>query len=243
MADVTPPPAPAAIPKWEDFLEIFTSPSAVFERRKDDPYVFLPLAVVTVVVGIIMFGTADLMQPIWDAEFSRNMAKAQAQNPGMTAEQLEMGRGMARTFAKFGGFIIMPIAILLTGLITWLAGKIISAKAGLAHGMMIAAFAYVPKIVGTIIGAVQGAMMDPSALTSQFAVHVGPARFFDATTTSLALLTAMGRLEVFTLWSTVIIAIGFKVCGKLDWTKAALGGFLVWAIAGAWPIIGALRAG
>ena len=31
--------------------------------------------------------------------------------------------------------------------------------------------------------------------------------------------------------------------GKLDWTKAAIGGFLVWAIASAWPIWGALRAG
>jgi hypothetical protein len=240
MSDVTPPPAPTSVPKWEDFLEIFTSPSAVFERRKDDPYVFLPLVVVTVVVGIIMFGTADLMQPIWDAEFSRNMAKAQAENPGMTAEQMEMGRGMARTMSKFGGFIIIPVAILLTGLITWLAGKIISAKTGLASAMMIAAFAYVPKIIGTVIGAVQGAMMDPSALTSQFSIHVGPARFFDVATTSLSLLTAMGRLELFTIWSTVIIAIGLKVCGKLDWTKAALGGFLVWAIAGAWPIIAAM---
>ena len=32
----------------------------------------------------------------------------------------------------------------------------------------------------------------------------------------------------------------FKVVGALDWTKAALGGFLVWAIAGAWPVIAAM---
>ena len=30
MTDVTPPPAPPTTPIWEDFIDIFTSPSAVF---------------------------------------------------------------------------------------------------------------------------------------------------------------------------------------------------------------------
>ena len=243
MTDVTPPPAPPTTPLWEDLVDIFTSPSAVFERRKEDPNFFLPLVVVTLAIGILLFLTKDLMSPIFDAEFARGMAQAQRQNPNLTPEQMEAGKKIAGTMATFGGFIFVPIAICLVGIVTYIAGKAIGATVTFGQGMMIGAFAYVPKIIGSILGAVQAAFMDPASLNSQFAIHIGPARFFDVATTSLATMTMMGRLELFTLWSTVLIAIGLKVCGKLEWTKAAIGGFLVWAIASAWPLWGALRAG
>ncbi len=243
MSDVTPPPAPPGTPYWEDFIDIFTSPSAVFARRKEDPNFFIPLLVVTLVVGLIMFGTKDLMQPIFDAEFARGMAIAQKQNPSLTAEQMEAGKGIARIAATFGGFIFIPIAICLVGIITFLAGKIVQASTTFGQAMMIGAYAYVPKIIGAILSAVQAALMDPANLNSQFAIHAGPARFFDVATTSLATMTLMGRLELFTLWSTVLIAIGLKVTGKLDTTKAALGGFVVWLIASLYPMWAAIRAG
>ena len=243
MTDMTPPPAPPGTPLWEDFIDIFTSPSAVFARRKEDPNFFIPLFVVTLVVGLIMFGTKELMAPIFDAEFARGMAIAQKQNPNITAEQMEAGKGFARMAATFGGFIIIPIAICLVGIITFLAGKVVQASTTFGQAMMIGAYAYVPKIVGTILSAAQAAVMDPASLTSQFTIHVGPARFFDVATTSLATMTLMGRLELFTLWSTILIAIGLKVTGKLDTTKAALGGFLVWLIASAYPMWAAIRAG
>ncbi len=241
MTDVTPPPAPPSAPMWEDFIDIFTSPSAVFERRREDPVFLLPLIVVTVVIGLIMFGTKDLMAPIFDAEFARGMAKAQAQNPSITAEQMETGRGVARTMATFGGFIIIPIAVCLLGVVVYLAGKIVSAKTTFAQGMMVAAFAYVPRIVASIIAAVMAAVMDPASLNSQFSIQVGPAHFFDAATTGMTTMVLLGRLELFTLWSTVLIAIGYKVTGKLDTTKAAIGAVLVWVIATLLPLAGALR--
>ena len=243
MNDVIPPPAPPSTPLWEDFVDIFTSPSAVFERRREDPTIFLPFIVVTVAIGLLLFLTRDLMQPIFDAEFARGMAIAQRQNPALTAEQIDKMKGFAHMATMFGGFIGIPIAVLLVGTLTWLAGMVVRARTTFAQGLMIAAFAYVPKILGTILSAVQAAFMDPSRLTSQFAIHLGPARFFDVTTTSLATMTLLGRFELFTLWSTVLIAIGLKVTGRLDLSKAALGGALVWTVATLYPLWSAIRAG
>ena len=243
MTDVTPPPAPPSTPIWEDFVDIFISPSAVFERRKEDPNMFIPLVAVTVVVGLIMFGTRDLMQPIFDAEFARGMAIAQKQNPSLTEAQLNAMRGFANMARSFGGFIGIPIAICLVGFTTFLVGKIVQASTTLGQAMMIGAYAYVPKVVGAILAAIQAAVMDPASLNSQFAINIGPARFFDAATTGLTTMTLMGRLELFTLWSTVLIAIGLKVTGKLERKKAAIGGAAVWAIASLLPAIQALRAG
>jgi hypothetical protein len=241
MTDVTPPPAPPTTPVWEDFIDLFTSPSKVFERRREDPTFFVPLLVVTVVVGLIMFGTKDLMSPIFDAEFAKGMAKAQAQNPAMTEAQMETAKSFARTIATFGGFIIIPIAIALLGIVTFAAGKIVSATTTFAQAMMVAAFAYVPRIVASVVAAVIAAVMDPASLNSQFAIQVGPARFLDPATTSMPLLVVLGRFELFTLWSTALVIIGLKVTGKLDTTKATIAGVIVWAIATILPLLGALR--
>src|SRR6478609_8756220 len=243
MTDVTPPPAPPTTPVWEDFIDIFTSPSKVFERRREDPTFFIPLLVVTLVVGLIMFGTKDLMAPIFDAEFARGMAKAQAQNPAITAEQMETGKGIARTMATFGGFIIIPIAIFLLGLVTFVVGKIVSATTTFAQAMMVAAFAYVPRIIASVVAAVIAAVMDPASLNSQFAIQAGPARFFDPNTTSMVVLVLLGRIELFALWSTILVIIGLKVTGKLDTMKATIAGVIIWAIATLLPLAGALRNG
>jgi hypothetical protein len=243
MTDVTPPPAPPTTPLWEDLIDIFVSPSAVFARRREDPTFFFPLLVVTVVIGLIMFGTKDLMAPIFDAEFARAMVQAQKQNPNLTPEQMEGMKTFGRTAATFGGFIIIPIAIALVGVVSFIVAKTLSAATTIGQAMMIGALAYVPRIVAAILGAVQAAVMDPSSLNSQFAIHIGPARFLDVTTTSLALVTLAGRFELFTLWSTVLVAIGLQVTGKISGQKAAIGGFLVWLVASLWPLWGALRAG
>jgi hypothetical protein len=107
--------------------------------------------------------------------------------------------------------------------------------------MMVAAFAYVPRIIASVVAAVIAALMDPASLNSQFAIQVGPARFFDPTSTGMPLMVVLGRFELFTLWSTALVIIGLKVTGKLDTTKATIAGVLVWAIATILPLLGALR--
>ena len=242
MTDVTPPPTPPTAPLWEDLIDIFVNPSVVFERRREEPNIWVPLLAVTLLVGLIGFFTRDLMQPIFDAEFARGMAQAQRENPSLTPEQMEAGKKFAGTAAAIGGFIFVPFAVVFVAVITWLAGKILSIGTSFGQAMMIGAFAYVPRIVGSILTAVQGAFMDPASLNSQFAIHIGPARFFDIATAGLPMMVVMGRFEVFTLWSTVLIAIGLKVIGKLDWTKAAIGAGLVWLIASLYPLWGAIKA-
>ena len=48
------PPKPAAW--WEDFIDIFYAPSQVFARRANSGF-FLPMVVVTLLVGVITLGT------------------------------------------------------------------------------------------------------------------------------------------------------------------------------------------
>jgi hypothetical protein len=234
-------PAPAKpASRWEDFIDIFYAPASVFARRASSGF-GIPLLVVTILIGVIFIANSGVMQPIMDAEFSRGMAAAMKKNPAITPEMMQKGRAIGETFAKIGAFVFVPIAIFLTGLVLWLIGKLFDAKESLGAALMVTAYAYVPKILESVLTGVQGLLMDPASLNGRYKVSLGVGRFLDPDTASPMLLALLGRVDVFTIWVTVLLAIGLSVTGRIPRSKAAMAAVLVW-ICGALPgILGALR--
>jgi hypothetical protein len=55
------------------------------------------------------------------------------------------------------------------------------------------------------------------------------------------LLAVLGRVDVFTIWVTVLLAIGLAVTGKIPRARAAMAGVLMWIIGALPPLMGALR--
>ena len=55
---------------WEDFIDIFYIPSQVFTRRALSS-AWIPLAVVTVAMSVLIFMNAGLLEPMMSAEFDR----------------------------------------------------------------------------------------------------------------------------------------------------------------------------
>ncbi len=99
--------APAAAPRvgiWEDFIDIFYAPSAVF-RRRENGNVFIPLAVVTIACGVLFYLNSGALQPMFDAEFDRSMAIAMRQNPNIPPEAVERIRSFAVRMQQVGTFI------------------------------------------------------------------------------------------------------------------------------------------
>lgn len=236
-------PAPAKpASRWEDFIDIFYAPSSVYERRAHSGF-GIPMLVVTVLVGAIALANMGVMQPIMDAEFTRATAAAMKQNPQLTPEMMEKGRAIGATLAKIGAFVYMPIAMFLTGLALWVIGKFFDAKESLAAAIMVASYAYVPRILENVLNGVQGLLMDPAKLDGRYRLSLGLGRFLDPNTASPMLLALLGRVDLFTIWVTVLLAIGLSVTGKIPRSKAAMAVVLVW-IAGALPaLLGAARQG
>jgi hypothetical protein len=236
------PPAPTAKPAswWEDFMDIFYAPSSVFARRASSGF-GIPMLVVTLLVGLIFLANSGVMQPIMDAEFARATAAAMKKNPQLTAEQMAQFRGMGEKFAAVFVFIGTPVTIFLVGLVLWVVGKGVDAKQTVGAAIMVASYAYVPRVVEGIVGGIQGLLMDPAKLNGRYALSLGAGRFLDPDTASPLLLAIVGRLDLFTIWVTVLLVIGLSVTGKIPRQKAAIAGVIVW-IVGALPgIFGALR--
>ena len=236
------PPVPPTPPEswWEDYVDIFVSPAAVFARREHSGF-FVPLLIFTVLVGLIGLANSGVMQPLMDAEFTRASAATMQKNPQITAEMMEKGRGIGETFLKIGGFIVPPIGILCTGLFLWLVGKLVDARQTLGAAMMVTAYAYVVKVIEAISGGVQGLLMDPASLNGRLKISLGVGRFLDPDTASPIVLAAVGRIDVFTIWLTILLAIGLSVTGKIPRQRAAIAGILLWMLGALPAVFSALR--
>ena len=233
------PATPEKASLLDDFMDIFYAPSKVFARRANKGF-FIPLLIVAVILGGIFIANRDLMEPIMEAE----MQRAMAQNPNapqLTEDQLAAGRRIAGTFATVGAFVVTPIIMLCLGLVIWMVGKFFDSKQTLNAAMTVAVFSYVPRIVEGIVNRAQGLFIDPSTLNSRYSLSFGLGRFFDADTASPLLLGLIGRIDVFTIWVTILIAIGIAVTGKVGRAKAAMAAAVVWLVGALPQLAGALR--
>jgi hypothetical protein len=218
--------------RWEDFIDIFYTPSSVFARRAMSGFL-LPMVVVTVLTGALYIMNSGVWSPVMDAEMSRALAK---QSQQLTAEQMQSIRKVTDVTSKIGAFVFVPIGIFLTGLMLWVCGKFVEAKQTLRQATMVASFAFMPRIIEALVVAVQGLVLDPSSFNGRWRVSLGIGRFLDPDTTSPALLALLGRLDVFTIWVTVLLAIGLAVTGNIPRGRAAIAAAIVWLL-GAAPLL------
>jgi hypothetical protein len=116
------------------------------------------------------------------------------------------------------------------GVFTWFVGKIVGSKQTFQAALVVAAWSYMPRVLGAVIGGVQGLLMDPAKLTSQLSISLSPARFMDPDATNAVLYQSLGRLDLITIWVTVLLAIGVYVTGKVTKERAVVFGILIWII-------------
>ncbi|MBA4070921.1 MAG: hypothetical protein C0497_03660 [Gemmatimonas sp.] len=233
MTDIAPEsPAPAKVSLVEDFVDILFSPREVFARREKSGYA-LVMIIVTLLIGGLAIANSGTMQDLMEAEMARGMAEAMKQNPGMTQEQAALGRKISGYVMTFGAFIVTPVFMFLTGLCAWLTAKMLGGSLKYSAATMIASYSFIPRVVESLTISAQGLLIDTGALTGQFQLSLGVARFLDPEM-SPGLLGLLGRIDVFTLWVTVLFAIGIGVVAKLPRDKVVVAGVMMWAF-GALP--------
>jgi hypothetical protein len=240
---VTPSPVERAPSVWEDLLEIFYAPTAVFQRRRETPAFGFALIIFVILLVGLSFAFKGMMEPVFDVEFRRGMTQAMKQNPKLTPEMMEQGKEMAKKFMFVGVAIFALLAPIILGLLLWLVGKLFESKAEVGQTIMVTTYAMFPRILETILNAVQMLVLPEDGITSRFSITLGVGRFLDADAAGPLVMAIVGRLDLFTLWITVLIAIGLSVMGQIPKSKAAVAGVIMWIIGAIPAVWGALRAG
>jgi hypothetical protein len=233
-------PAPdVTAPGWEDYLEVFYAPSRVFARR--GTRWGGPLLVLILVTAVVVLGPYALLKPLYEADGQRAMASGMK---NMTAEQREQARAMSGKFSFLGPVMIIvftAILPLVLGIVLWLVGKMLGAVQQLGAALMVGAFSYFPRLLAWPVLGLQAAILPEDQLKGFTSLSFSPARFIEPTDTNLATIVLLARLDVFVLWTTVLLALGLKVTGKISTEKAILAGVIMWILGTLQPLISYLR--
>ena len=237
------PPAPPAPPApttsvWEDFIDIFYAPSAVYERRRLGQF-GLALFVLLAVTALLTAGFWNALQPTFEATVDLTLRKAAASGQAMSAEQMAAGRRIGATFAAIMGVVSVPLAVLFGALLVWLFGRLLDAPLNFAQAMTVVTYANVPRLLGWVVVGVQGLLSDtPKPIYSYM---LAPTRFLDPETTSTLTMAMLSRVELFTIWATVLIGIGIAVIARVPRARGFAVAAVVWVVASAFSLLQALR--
>ena len=242
MTDPAIPPAqtpPQQAGVVEDFVDIFASLAAVFARRAKAGAA-VPYFVVAALLIVLFFVNRNIMGPIMEAEMQKGIEAATKANPQVTVEMVR--KSMEVTF-MVGGIVGPPLALLVLGLIAFGVGRALGGTLSYGTALLIASFSWIPRVVESVLASVQGLALDTTKLTSHYQLQLGVARFLDPASTNVALLALVGRVDLITLWVTLLFALGLVHAGKVPKEKMILAGVVMWIVGSIFPVWGAIRAG
>ena len=235
-------PAPASSSVIEDIIDIFHSPSAVFERRRTNPKFWAAFFILVVLMSAAGYVMLKNLSSVMDAQFARQAAEITRKNPQITEDQLATMRRMGETFAPVGFALMAVISVFVLGIGVWLVGKLFESAADLRQAMVIATLASFPKLIDLLLSAVMSMTMGTNNATNMFAATPSAARFVGSDA-SLAVLGALSRISIGTIWATILIAIGLQVMGRLPKQKAYTAAFVLWLVGTLFAVGAAVRQG
>jgi hypothetical protein len=232
---------PESVSLWEDYVDIFYMPSQVFARRENGNF-WIPMLVVTVFFGMLWLASARVLEPVFDLEWDRQVRRMMERNPQTSPEQLEAGRAMVQRFQALSVLVIVPVTVFLVGFVLWAVGKVFEARQTLRSALVVAGLSYMPRVVERALAMVEGMVRDMSAIDGQNRLTWGAGRFLDPDTVEPSVLAVVMRIDLFTIWVTVLLAIGLAVTGKISRKRAAFAGVLMWLIGAIPTFFAMLRA-
>jgi hypothetical protein len=218
MSDAPTSTTPAKSAAWEDVLDIFYAPRAVFERRRDGKYL-IPILVLCVMSMLVFLLSSQVNEALQDAEFARVMKQNK-----LTPEQAASGKAIAAKFASLAIYIIpvfVAIGAWISGLIILLLGNAMGGKLNFAQATTIAVFSSMPELIGRVLVGVQGLLLDTSAVVHKYSFSINASRFLPADASNW-LLKAGALLDPFVLWGIFLIGMGAWIIGRMEKEKAAV---------------------
>lgn len=221
---------------WEDLVDVYIAPRAVFARRAPDAKFGMFLLSLVIGIVVLYYLTLTAMRPVYEADFERTVRAAVAANPAITREQMLAGLKIQLAVGGAVAGVVVALATVFLALNVWILGKAADARLSFRQGMLISCIAFFPRLAEFILSGAQALVLPESSITGRFSVSLGVGRFLDPNTTAPILLGFLARIDLITIWVTFLIWLGFQVVGKAKRGPAAAAALGVWLV-GALPAL------
>jgi hypothetical protein len=201
---------------------VLFSPGETFEDIVRKPDVLAPLIILLVIGYICTF----MLMPIidWDSIITAQTDAMRAKNPNIDNATIEKVESMTRSIGKVTGYI-GP----LFGLIAWLvvAGALFLAFRAMGgagtfkQAFSITLYSWIPLTICSILmSAIAYAKGSFNPMMAPVIVKSNPAFLVDMKEQA-GLFSLLSAFDLFTIWTIVLLVIGFAVMSKFSKVKSA----------------------
>lgn len=222
-------------------INIFVEPGKTFAELKEKPTFLLPLVimiVLSVAMTLLYFNKVD-------GEWLTNHQLAMGATE-MSAAEMEQAKKIMPSAKVMGiiGAVVAPIMIviitLIMGLYYMLAGKITGTAVSFKQALSLVTWSGLPSLLGLVVAIVGIFMMSPqSTLESLMLTNVDPLIVqlpYDHAWSSFA-----KNFNLLSLWSVVLVAIGWRNWGRTGWgqafTVALIPSLVIFGAMAAWALL------
>ena len=219
---------------------VLFEPSAAFRDIAAHPRWWPPVAIIIVLSLAFMY---TFNQRVGFERFYRQQAETNSQMQKMNPAQREQTIAVQVKIAPaiFYGLSVIgtPVMAAIVAAVFLLIFKtFLGAQIRFGQIYAVCCYALVPLIFSSVMAFAMLLLKEPDQFDLQNATPSNIAAFLDATSTPKWLYTLLSSLDVFTLWSVVLLATGLSVASrKVSWSSA-----LVWVVA-TWGLWVALKVG
>jgi hypothetical protein len=223
VSDLQPPESaqPAErVARWEDYVDVFFSPTELFRRRARDSVTTPLLSLITLaVLFYLILLPANAMM----------IRTAMANNPrGVTVS------GSTMAVVHVVSAVAVPITYVFftafAAALLWLAGRFAEIRTEFSRAMLIATYGGFILLVSQLASGVLVLLHGETGLDPVRHASLGVLRFTGGEGTARALVPLLRRLDVFAIWQAVLWAIGLHVIYRTTRLQAVITAAIAWLL-------------
>ncbi|HEY2091047.1 MAG TPA: Yip1 family protein [Thermoanaerobaculia bacterium] len=232
------PPSPAE-PEKANTLQRITgvlfNPGPTFESIAQRPNILGPL-LVFIVIGILSAVAVGVK-----ADFNSLAREAIEANPNIPPDRVESSVNMTKGIMKVSMYaspLLIVLMLVITAGVCLLAFRMFGGEGNFNIALSVTIYAWFPRLIRGILGAIvvltKGSM---SLYDLQNPVMSNLAFLFDPKTQPVQY--ALGSaLDIFNIWSLVLLIIGMAAMSKLSKARSATIVIVLWVIVNLFSLIG-----
>lgn len=198
---------------------VIAEPVKTFQAIREDPRGLIPILVI---LGINLVLTFLLLPQIKEIA-----AEAMTQAQSMTPEQIQVAMKWVGISTVLAAVLLPPIIWLVQAALLSLFNQISLGEANFKQLYIIAFFAWIPAFIG---GFIKSVLIPIMGAKKAMAVSTSLVLLLPRSTDSGFLFTLFSKVDFFSVWSLILLALGGSVAMKKEGQKVALYIFGLWLI-------------
>jgi hypothetical protein len=229
VSSTTPPPAPAQPPLSEGarIINTFIAPSKTFTDLRRNAMWWAPWILISIFSIAFMF---TISKQIGFEQIARNQIAHSARADqfdklpaDQQARQVQFSVTIFKVIAFANPAVVLLFSLIVT-VILWATFKVgFAADTTFGQAFAIGMYAGLPGIIGAILGIVSlFAGVNPEGFDINNPVATNAAYFLDPETTGKFIRGMASSLDVFVIWTIVLIGIGYSCTSKVKRSTAII---------------------